>query len=206
MTASVMVTLGLTMHTLASGPVTLSWALVPVVVAALLTARAVQGDPGSVVRTATLLLGGQVAVHVAASPAARPGGHLLTHGSGHEQVAMAHGASLRRSVDPYGPKVVDAVAEALACLPTHPSMLAGHLVAAAALGWWLASGERQSVRALMVMSGLPARGFADALVSLRSLTDQLRFVRRTIEISPTEATLTAYFGAAHPRRGPPAWA
>ncbi|MCW2818674.1 MAG: hypothetical protein JWR42_1461 [Marmoricola sp.] len=86
--------------------------------------------PASTARTCVLLVLGQLAVHLALSLTAGHGGEHGTSG-----MPGMHGGPL-----------------------DHPGMLAAHLLAAAACGWWLARGER----ALWIVLGLAGRAWLGA--------------------------------------------
>lgn len=215
LTASVMLALGVTMHTLAGGSTSTSITLLAVFVVALLVARGAQGRPGSAPRTAGVLVLGQVAVHVALSPGTGAGSHAPhAMSSSHSamstaDMAMTHGDALRTSTDAYGPQIASAIADALACLVSEPTMVAGHLLAAAALGWWLASGEQRSLQALTVLSGLSgtsARSLLDLLTAVWPLAERAARGLRTITSEAAPALQSRFVDVGHPHRGPPAFA
>jgi hypothetical protein len=122
---------------------------------------------GSTRRIVLLLVAGQSAVHMA-----------LAVTAGHRGDAVVHAARTPSIPAPAGPRtgsyfdvayasrvgehggglsVPAPLLHAVHDISAHPGMAVAHLLAAAACGWWLASGER----AVWFLAGLAARGWSE---------------------------------------------
>ena len=203
LTAVLMTVLGLAMHGLAGGHSDYSPAAVLLLIPAIAVTRIFQGRPGSIVRVISLLLLGQVAVHIAVNPLGGHAGSHLTHLMAPTPATAGHASMLRRSGEAYGPQIVAGIAEALSGLLASPGMLAAHSAAAAAVGWWLAAGERRSIQFLALLAGVCLWILAGAVAALRAPIRPSRPQPRPTE-TPWAGQRHLVSIAATPLRGPPA--
>lgn len=151
----VVTTLGLVAHHVAGGHTHVAGAaLLPVVLLFLIVAaaslRAVQGRPGSVARTAGLLVVGQLVFHLVVRPVQDLGHSHAIGTAGTATMTHDHSAGLRRSTAPLAPVVAQWLADGVLALAAQPAMVAAHVAAAVLAGWWLARGERAAAAAARV--------------------------------------------------------
>jgi len=156
LTATVITILGVTLHSLAGGFAPSLTMVLLVFIAATVVVRMAQATGGSTARNATLLVVGQLFVHLAMTPGtANHQGHgAMTGMSGADAIAghAQHAAVLRRSGEAIGPQLFAWLSDAIACLAMHPTMIAAHLIAAVTVGAWLAHSARGTNRVLRLVS------------------------------------------------------
>jgi hypothetical protein len=198
-----MVALGLALHSAAGGPSGTGPAVAAVFLVAILLTRAVHGKSGSPGRMTILLVQGQLAVHMAASPMNHPPAGSMTHAMATDATVMTHAGMLRRSGEAYGPKIADAVGAALGCLFASPGMLIAHLAAAAAVAWWLTAGERLCLRAAAVLSGYSAHTRAALLLAARRGFARSQSAVRPIVGAPATPVRHLFLVCGNTLRGPP---
>lgn len=170
------------------------------------------------VRMVALLVGGQSAVHTGLAAMAGHRGDVPRVATPHVVVAPPTpvsrsgsyfdqwAASVPHGAD-HGPGVPTWLVHSIADLLAHPAMALGHVLAAAALGLWLAYGER-AVWALIRLGGSTAVSLVRALRS-RLLTGQrigpMHLCLVNVASVPlVDPPLECLWARGPIRRGPPA--
>lgn len=168
--------------------------------------------PGAVAGHAGAHIGGAAAAGSAGSPTSQVGSvpftdHVVPGPTTGVMADHAQDAALRHSGTGFGPTAAHAVAESLACLFANPGMLAAHLLAAAALGWWLARGERLAVRLGALLTDA-AHDVVRALSWWSPIADRFFSCRSALCCAAAASTAASDSGqrwmvTATARRGPP---
>lgn len=200
-------------HTSAGGLLPPTWVFVGLAVATALVLAAVLGCPASRLRVVVMLAGGQAVLHLAmtalsghASPPAR--GHVPDRADAHtaSHVHTASHAPAEASsdlVDTWLTHVLDDLSGA------NLAMAGAHLLAAAVLGWWVASGEQALWSLVLLLATSPgllllAGRLAVALRAIAAGMDGERLAR-CLPQSPehVQAEDRLLLACAVLRRGPP---
>ncbi|MFN8124942.1 MAG: hypothetical protein U0R64_00300 [Candidatus Nanopelagicales bacterium] len=191
-TGGLIATAGTVAHRVAGAHEVSMAAVTAVAVMAILTVRLVQGAAGSFLRTAGLLAGGQLLIHLLLGV-----GHGGVAGHVHGVTAAAgHHDGLRRSAGAVGPQFLAGVGDAIAALAQQPSMVAAHVVAALVIGLWLTGGERAAVAVLSMLAAV-----------IRAVLPEPVPVGVPSALPTLPARVRAFssrFARAGGRRGPPA--
>ena len=202
--ASVMLGSGIVGHAAAGGSVPATSMLLPVLVLFTAAIAPLLGAPASTRRVTSLLVVGQVSVHVLLQLL---GGSVALDVSGHS-MAMHTGAAGGPVTAHLGHGVASAPTGSFTTLMTgpHVGMLLAHVAAASVVGLWLAAGER-AAWTLVSLAALPV---VDAWVTLRKLSGAAQVAVVTTRPVPcpgwaceTRVRPAMWTGRGVSRRGPP---
>lgn len=196
-------------HTSAGGVLPPIWALVGLSAAMTLMLAALLGRPVSRRGVVALLAGGQAALHLSMTALS---GHVskpvAAHGHVHHH-DHAHALTSTESTTGMAGSWLSHLQEDLS--GPNLAMAVAHLLAGAALGWWLSSGEQALWALIVLMATCPALLLLTARVAagLRALTARIDVARLTRRFCqwPEHVRLVGrvLLACAVVRRGPPRW-
>lgn len=216
--------LGLLAHVSAGGLVPGSVGLTVLFVLTLTGCAAFLGRAASTLRITTLVVAGQAFIHTAltasaghagdparhaTAPASTPvGDPLEVTGSGrsgslhdiYERGSLARGAGGQLVVPDWAQHLVDDLTG------PHAAMAVAHLVAAALVGLWLASGER-ALWALIRLSRNAVTGTVQQLsaaLSALAPVPPVDAAQPRLDCGPARRLHSVLLASTHGRRGPPA--